>query len=253
MYFIEINKVMAQIISFFYRIGFWHRGDEPTVRELIIKTFYCFYYLFFPISLVVGSVKSDNEDESIFLAEISIAVLVVTVKMPMLIWRQKEILDALNRISVFSVKNHDDFNFVNKKLSKFMKFVIVLIILLNVAAVCDSAIPPFIGDEKKLFFKIGFPMDYINDEIAFWAASVFIFTEIYLTTTVVIFSVTFWYLMICCSLRYEVLGNEIRNLGLINKKEISVKEKQNIFLKDLNALIDAHHCIKECNDVTSII
>lgn len=225
------------------------------LRELRIKFFYCFYYSLFPISLVVGAIKSDDLEEKIYSFELAIAMIVLSAKLHFIIWKQKEILELLNRICVFSIQNDDDCKFVNKKISEFMKFVILLIILnALLGGFCDSTVAPFVGSEKNLFFKIGFPFDWKNNEVAFWMANLFLFTEVYLSIAACLFPIIMLYLMICCSLRYEVLGNELKNMGSIpkeNKRKTSEKEKHDIYLRDLKAAIDSHLHIRGYNYVRS--
>lgn len=248
MHSVGIHKGIAHLISYYYRIGFWHRGDEPTAKELRIKCFYCIYYLLFLLSLVVGAIKSDNYDDMIFLSEVSVVVVVLSVKMWFFIFKQKQIIEMLNRICVFSIRQQHDFTSVDEKLRKFMKLVTAFAILLNVSGVFAGILPPLLGSEKNLFFKIAFPLNWKENEVAYWIAVTFTFTEVYLSLITVSFTIIIWYLMTNCSLRYEVLGNEIRNMGQINKenkRKISDKEKQDLYLHDLKASIDDHLHIRE--------
>lgn len=244
----QIHKMMRQIISLFYRIGFWHRGSEASVGELLIKLFYCIYQFLFVISLVVGAII--NEKESILLVEGLIIVALLSFKMWFIIWKQKQIVELLNRICVFSIRNDDDFTFVNKKLGKFIKFVIVLVFACIFGILLEVTVIPFVGSEKTLFLKIGFPWDWKNNEAAFWAANAFLFTELMLSMTAVPFSITIWYLMLICSLRYEVLASDLRSMGQTNEK-LSEKENQNVFLYNLKTSMVAHLQLREYSYVKS--
>lgn len=233
---------MNQTVSFFYRIGFWHRGDEATIKQLSLKLFYCLYLLSFIVAGFIGAINCEDEDEMIFLVEVSIVILVLFVKLCFLISSQKEILYLLNSCCIFSVRHHDDYNFVNEKLRKLMKFATLAVCIVIIGGVCDAEVVPFIGNERTLFFKIAFPLDWRNNEFAFWIANIFILSEVILAITTFLFSITIWYLMLNCALRYEVLGNELRNMGMITEPKIqmSYKENQNIFLRNLKALIETH-------------
>lgn len=248
MHSVKSHKVIGQIISLFYRLGIWHQGDQATAKELRIKIFYFIYFTFLPISFAIGAAKSYDEDEAIFLAEMCIASSVLVVKLWMLIWKQKKIQEFLNRICHFDIRDDDQFNLTNEKISKFVGFVVLIIFFINLAGFCIF-VTPFIGSEKRLFFNVAFPLDYKNNEIAFWIAATFVITEIYLSIAVVLFSIIVWYFLLNCSLRYEVLGSEIRNMGLLKGvavlNRISDKEQQRIFLRDLIAAINAHLHIME--------
>ncbi|XP_037032787.1 odorant receptor 94b-like [Bradysia coprophila] len=248
---VQIDNVISQMVSLFYYIGFWHRGDEPTAKELRWKFFYCIYYIVFVASMVVGSMISEKDDETIFMVESSITVGVFNVKLWFLIWKQKPILDLLHRICVFSIRYEEDFRFFNVKLRVFRKFVIFFCIMASVACL-EVLLAPFIASKKIIIFEIGFPLDYKNSEIAFWIANSFILTECVLSMITTFFSILIWYLLLSCSLRYNLLGRELKRLGQIisedSKNEISEKQKHTIFMQDLKASIDAHLHLKKLTD-----
>lgn len=91
--------------------------------------------------------------------------------------------------------------------------------------------------------KIAFPLDWRNDETAFWIATIFLFTDVFLAISAILLSMIIWYLMLNCSLRYELLGIELKRLGEKNEKRmeaLSNKEKQNMFRHDLKVVVDTH-------------
>lgn len=252
MYKVQIHKVINSIFSSFFRLGLWHPGDEATIRETRIKLFYSIYNLLLPISLMAGSLSSDNRDESIFLIEGAIMATVFSVKLMYIILRKKKILELLNRVGVYSLENLEECTIVNDTLKNLMRFVRVFISLSYTAMTCSQLVIPFLGGEKKLFFNVGLPLDWKNNEIAFWIAFVFLVTEIFLTAVAILFSILMWYLMTNCAIRYEVLGHQIKNMGVIrevvataNRRKITVVEKQNLFLQDLISHAESHKDIME--------
>lgn len=152
----------------------------------------------------------------------SIVAAVVSVKLWFIIWKQMQILRLLNRICNCSIRDHDNFSLIAGKLRSFMKFSIVFIVALNVAALF-SAVLPLLRSERTFFFKIAFPLDWKPNEIAFWTANLFIFAGNALSIVAILFSVIIWYLMLNCSLRYEVLGNELRTMGAPRNEETENK------------------------------
>ncbi|XP_037039737.1 putative odorant receptor 71a [Bradysia coprophila] len=242
MHSIRINKVIDQMISFFRRIGIWHGEDMPKMGQLRLKSFYSIYYLFFFISFSVGAIKKETVDESIFLAEVAVIVSVMTTKIWMLLWKQKQIMALLNRICVFSIRNDEEFAYFNDKVDRFVKFVIVFACATIVGSL-GNAIFPFIGKEKKLIVDIAFPLDWKNSEIAFWMAYIFFVSENILSILAITLSVVIWYLLLHCSLRYKILGMEIRNMGRITSGgngKMSVKKQKSLFYEDLVAAIKFH-------------
>lgn len=239
-------------MSFLYHIGIWHGGDgnKPTLKELRIKYFYCIYHALFLILLVVGATTAENVDKSIFLSEISVAVMVLFFKLWLLIWKQDEILILLNRICVFSIRHDDDFLYFNNKLEKFVKFVAAFLIAILFTALLETLLLPFVGSEKSLVFEIAFPLDWRDNDVAFYIAIFFVFTETFLTTIPVLFSVLIWYLLLMCSLRYEILGSELRKLGrkrITEESNIKLTERQmqNHFLEGLKCSVDTHVHLRE--------
>ncbi|XP_037039750.1 putative odorant receptor 71a [Bradysia coprophila] len=238
----RIHTVIDRTISFFRRIGIWHGEVRPTMNQLRLKLFYSIYHTFFCTSLYVGAITNESADESIFLAEAAIIVAVFTIKIWMLIWKQKQIMRLLNRICVFSIRNGEEFEFFNDKVEKFIKFV-KLFACATVIASLGCSVFPFFVNEKLFIVDIAFPLDWKDSEIGFWMAYIFFVSEIVLTLLALTFSVIIWYLLLHCSLRYKILGMEIRNMGRTtdpSKEEISAKEQQAIFYQDLVALIEAH-------------
>lgn len=249
------------MVSFFYFIGLWHRGEEPTARELRTKLFYFIYHLLFSVSLVAGIIKSEKPDEIIFLVEVLFAIVSLHVKLWNLIWKQNQILDMLNRTCVFSIRFDDDVNIFHCKLNGFRKFVIIFCVLATFAGLM-ILLAPLLVFEKALIVEIGFLWDYTSNEIAFWMANTFLFTEAVLSMIVTFYSIIIWYLLFSCSLRYHLLGNELKRTGHISeeiKDEVSDNQKCIIFMQDLKALIDVHLHLRgynnkaiELNDINDI-
>lgn len=244
MHSIRINKVINQMIDIFYRIGFWHRGEEATVKELRIKAFYCIYQFLFTISLAIGSITTEKSDESVFLAGTSVVSFVLSVKLWVVIWKQERILELLNRICAFSIRYDDDLPFVNREIERFINFVIFAAIVTHFTGFCELILVPCVGSERALFLNIAFPLDWRNNNIAYCVVTVFLFTEVFLTITATSFNVIAWYLMLNCSLRYQVLGSELKKMGQINFNN-TTHIKENLFFEDLQAAIDNHQHIRE--------
>nr|QGW45400.1 odorant receptor 27 [Bradysia odoriphaga] len=214
----------------------------PTIGQLRLKSFYTIYHMFTFVSFSVGAIKSKTVDEGVFLAEVAIIVSVMTTKLWMLLWKQKQITRLLNRICVFSIRDDEQFTFFNDKVEKFVKFVMVFACATIVGSL-GNTIFPFIGNNKKFVVDLAFPLDWKNSEIGFWMTYIFFVSENVLSFLAMTFSVIIWYLLLHCSLRYKILGTEMRNMGRITtgcKVKMSVKKQQAIFQKDLVAAIEHH-------------
>lgn len=253
MYRVELKNILNRTMSLFYYLKLWHRDDETTIGVTIIKSLYCIYHLLFPISLMAGAITNDDTDESILLAEISINCSVMSVKVLHIIWKKKEILEMLNRCCVYIVGDQGEFTLVNSTLRKFEKFIVILLVVLNVTGIFITVVSPCLGSERKLFLNVAFPLDWKNDRISYWIVNAFLFTEVFFSTLTFSFSVIIWYLLINCDLRYKIVGNQLRNMGRIKTEDITVenkhktldKEKKNIFCRDLIAVIDSYQQMRE--------
>ncbi|XP_037025860.1 odorant receptor 23a-like [Bradysia coprophila] len=247
----KIQSGINDMTTLFYRIGFWHRGPAASPRELCLKLFYCILYVQFPISLMGGAIISDTIGEAIFLMEPSVITSVMFTKLCVLIWKQNEIMEFLNGICVFPIRYDEDFMYVDVKLKRFMTFVRVVLGVALVAVGFEGILVPIITTERYLFYKIAFPWDWKTDDRAYWAAVAFEFMGIVFTVLAFVFSIVIWYLLLNCSLRYEVLGNEMGKMGSKWDKvraKVSVMERENIFSRDLKASIESHLRIRKLVD-----
>ncbi|XP_037049878.1 odorant receptor 94b-like [Bradysia coprophila] len=244
MYSARIHKFVVQIFSLFRRIGLWHGEDRPTSRQLLQKSFFCIYYLTFILSMSVKAFISDALDESIFLAECSIICAALLIKIRMFLWKQMETVVMLNRICVFTIRNEEAFAFFNNKVEKFVKFMKMCVkntLFISLGCV----VLPFLGSQRSLIANIALPFDWENSEIGFWVVYIFSLTEYYIVVLTMLFSLIMWYLLLLCSLRYKILGMEMKNIGrAAGKVKMPVKEKQAIFKQDLVASIKGHLHLK---------
>ncbi|XP_037041156.1 odorant receptor 94b-like isoform X3 [Bradysia coprophila] len=249
MHLIQIHKVIDQMISSFRRFGIWHGQDAATVSQQRLKSLYFIYYLFFFASFLIGAATKESLDESIFLAEMAIVITVLTTKIWMLLWKQKEIMGLLNRTCVFLIRYDEELAFFNDKVEKLIKFVVAFGYVTAVA-MSGNSIFPFIGKQKRLIVDIAFPLDWKNSEIGFWLAYFFFLTENILSfPAIVIVTAIIWYLLLHCSLRYKILGTDIRNMGrIVGKLKMTEKERQTIFHRDLLEAIKGHLYLREIID-----
>lgn len=249
MHSIQLHNSANQAMESLFRLGVWqHSETKASIREVIVKLFFSIYPFFFPISLMAGAIKSVSFDECIMLIESVLLTLVLSIKILYIIWKKEECVGFLNRICVHSIEDHAKFTSVNDQLNTFMKGAKGFLIIAYVAGFISTVAIPMLGNGRKLFFNIGFPLDYQNSETSFWLATIFIATEGVLMTSAVVFTLFMWYLFLNSGLKYDLLGEQLRNLGVIrtsNKRKISVSDKQKLYLQDLIAGIEGYNQITE--------
>lgn len=235
MFRIDVHKNIRRIISFFYLMGFWHRQDVKTVGRKISKFFYSIYHCLAPVSMMTAAFTCEHMDDSIFLIKLAIMNVVLVTKFLYIIWRKNETLELFNCICNFSIDDHQTFLMVDNKLKNFMKFVMIFLSTSNICGISFAAVSSFIGTERTLFIPIAFPLDWRNDEFAFWIAYVFIVTEMIIGAVSILFTVIIWYLLAMCSWRFEVLGNQIEKIGKVREEgdEEPRREVLNATMDDL--------------------
>lgn len=242
MYSVKVPKIINLIIETFYRVGVWHSNDFATVREVLMKLFYFIYYLLSPISILAVVFKTENHENFIYHVEIGLFAIVHSMKFFHIIWRKEEIVALIERIGVYSIDDRERYAIVFKKMENFNKIARTSILITCTGTVFSSLIAPFLGTERKFFFDFAFPLDYKNNEFAFWLAFIFIISEILFSLVVFLFTVLTWFLMISCALRYEILGHQIKNMGIGPKTTKAKKDR--LFHKELVAVIKSHLHLK---------
>lgn len=254
MFRVELHKRIQQILSVLQRIAVLHSND--TSKSYRLQIFYSLYYSLFPISLITGSIWSDDITEMIFLGQISFMSIVLLVKSLYMIWKAPTFLELLNRICVYDVDERDKGTTLNK-LEYFMNFFLFFIFLTHSAELCIVIIVPFLGTEKKLLYNIGFPFDYKNDEFAYWIAFTYIFGAGLISLIVVQLSVIIWYLMATCGLRYQVLGQQMKRMGevirpsrvLDSERKVSHTKRDSKYFRDLIEAISSHKALNKYNGI----
>lgn len=249
MHKVVLHQGINKMIKSFRLIRLWHRGDEPTPSERRTKLFYSTYYLLYFISIIVGAFTCDDVDESIFLAQTSVMAFIGYVKLLYIIWRQKEILQLLNRIGVHYFEDKKQFTIENEKLEHFMRYIIGLVANTFFATLCCALGIPFLGGERKQFLNIGFPFDWKTNELVYWIEFAFIIIGAVLSMFSFLFSALMWFLLFNCSLKYDIFASQLRNMGSIktsdNEVNISERQKENSFRQDLINGIETHKDIVE--------
>lgn len=248
MHRVEMHPWIKKLMTFFYRMGIWSREDEETVREKMLKLFYPFYFLLGIISLMTGAVAADSTNDSIFLVQISVNCMVLLAKLLYLILRKSEVLELLNRICNYDVNSIEEMTSINRKLRNLLTFCVFVFGSVNFSE-CSSVIilPIQFHNEKKLFFDIGFPLDWKNDEFAYWSADIFLATEMIIVTISLLFSVIVWYLMANSGLRYKVLGQQIKRIGSVEGRIANERQtmSDSLYFRDMQDAIESHKHLKE--------
>lgn len=96
-----------------------------------------------------------------------------------------------------------------------------------------------VANGTRLFFNIAFPLDTSANKIALWMAVLFINGSLFVGVVCCSYTTVLWYIMLSLGFRYNVLGNQFKNLGKTELK-VSIREQQTLYVKDFMAAIKAY-------------
>lgn len=150
----------------------------------------------------------------------------------------------MEEIGTLDTNDRKAFIFVNHKLKIWKKFI-RFFILMVCSAFTVALIQPIYS--KSLFVNIAFPFESEISAISFWIESLVLAGGMFLSLVCCLFTVIIWYLMLSIVFKYNMLGHQFKNMGVIkamvnngieSKRKLSLAKQQNIFLKDLIMAIE---------------
>lgn len=213
------------------------------------------FIISFAICLIAGAVNSQDKDDAIFSGEATIVILVHTYRLYYIIWKKEEILMLIQETGTYYINDLDVFIQIRNKMRNLIKFAIYYILMLFLAVAFISIVPA-VSKTKTLAINIAFPFDWKNSEIVYWLAHLYIVVECFLACIVSLLSVIIWYIMQSLACQYEVLGTQLKQLGLGIKSVIiqdsSELVNQKLFVQNLIVAIKTrqsigqyeHQCIR---------
>lgn len=196
------------------------------------QLYYFLSFFVFAISAILETLEkfTDKIDESIFLVVTSLISVVQIGRLYNIIWKQNKILGLISAASDSSTNDYATFCKENDKLDKLM-LQATCFILITFLAVVVVACLPFI--RKELTFDIAFPLDYRNIKIAFYAAYAFVVNAFFVSVASLLFATMLWFIMLNFVGKYEILGNDFKNLGVVTTEEEGQKNAQTLYFQHL--------------------
>lgn len=243
MYSIEVHKTVNRMISVFYFFGLWQH-DNVSFRSLCLRIWYLVVYGCTVLAIALGSLTTDNESEMVFLAVMAIVGFVLEFRLYFFLWKKEDILGFIGKMGVHSIKDEEKFNQVNDRINIFLKWVSYFEVMLatTVVTMTVSALPLF-STGRKLPLNYYFPFEWKDDAFLYFGAYVFVTCGLWLSSFFTFFNAIIWYMMLSCAIKYEILGNEFKNIGV--DSEVAIDGKQDIFLLELIDLIKKHKQLRE--------
>lgn len=254
MYKIEMNNLISQILQSFYRLGLWDSSDRTTFSEFGRKLFHCLYMLCFFASLVAAAYLSNDNEDTVYNLAIAVANFLEVFRLFKIICGKNSIVAFLQCLSCHSTSDSKEFVLINKKIKLFARFARCVILFVTFAF-AFGMILPVVLQQKILVFNVAVPLNWKNSIFSYLISHAFVLGGCFYGGFSMSISIIIWYLMVNCSIKYEVLGNQLRKLGVENDSKetklntvekqvkISEKEKQKMYLKDLIEAIKTHRNI----------
>ncbi len=252
-YNIKPHRIISQIIASLTFLGLWEKDGQFFIIKWLKKLIYCLICSFFCVALLWGSYLSDNTNESFFLTAAAIAALLHIAKLISVLTKKDQILYFLNDICAHSFSDFVEFNEVQERLNNFAKFgyANIFIAISGIVGFHIVTLPIF-STEVALPISIGFPLDWKKNRVNYWLAHSFVASGILAVTIVYFFTMVYWYIMLNCSIKYKILGNQIRALGQTTpttettcKNGVSPMEKNQLLSKCFVHLVRSHRNIQK--------
>lgn len=254
MYELDVHAIIQRIFAIFYHVKFWCK-DENFVHSAFEhgrKFFIFIYYVNFVASIAFGSRTTDDKDQFIFLTVMSIVASVHNYRIFLIVWKKPTILTFVHDIGIYHTKDRNEFNRIKNKLNLFMKFAASFSIITAIAMGSIAIVFPIanaMNNKKRMFFNNAFPLDWHNSETAFWLAFTFVIFGMFFSAICCLLIPILWYSMLSLVFRYEILGNQFRNMGLVNigetQRKPSIGEHQSLYVKDFVVALQNYNNINE--------
>lgn len=251
MYNIQLPSTIDRIIVIYYGLGLWNVKDKAGFCSTALKMFHFSYFLSFFASIAVKAIVTDDSDEFVFFTALSIIVSVHVIRMFYIIAKKPEILKLIHQIGTHSTTEIEDAIHSEKKIKNFMKFGKGFMFACIVEVSMFIIVPALLNDATIV--NIAFPFGNLRS--IFWIKQTFLLIGGAYSILSVFLSTTIWFLMVNAAIKYDLLGNQLKNLGVMRKVEQAVeiepnqitsnKTEQDIFLADLIAIIQSHQKVNQ--------
>lgn len=251
MYNIQLPSTINRIIAIFYGLGLWHVKDKTDFCSTTLKMFHFSYFLSFFASIAVKALITNDSDEFVFFAALSIIVAVHVIRMFYIISKKPEIIKLIHQIGTHSTTDIEDAIHFDKKIKNFMKFGKTFMFGCIVEVSLFIIVPALLNDATII--NIAFPFGNLRS--IFWIKQTFLLIGGGYSVLCVFLSIIIWFLMVNAAIKYDLLGNQLQNLGVMRKVDQTVeieqkqftsnRTKQDIFMADLIVIIQSHQKVNQ--------
>lgn len=239
---IKTASVVSIICTILYSFGFWEKDGANVFCKIAIKIIYFIHYATFILTLATGAMLSENLNEQLFLITMVLICIECMVRLNYILWKKKEVCEFLNEIGAYSLNDREEYNKVNEKLKPFLTFLhgFLGVIVVGSSVAC---IAPALSSGHNLPLNIRFPYNWQNSDRIYWLAYIYGIIATVLSMVTTLYTTLIWYIMLNYSIKYQLFGKKLRDMGSSGESKITKIEKQNLFLRDLLEAIQIHENI----------
>lgn len=242
---IQIHNFIEKILSSFYLLKLWNASDGETTSYGLsntLKWLQLLYFASFVLSMAGGAYLSTDTDEIIFLTVAAMINGVIVCRMAIIIAKKNEIAAFVQELGTHTINNANDFTRIDGDVERFIKFAKAFV-MMCVAGVTFALFAPVLSGGKRLVFNIALPTQWKDNAFVFWMAHFYSVLGCVYSSHALMLNVLIWYLMLSCSLKYQVLGNRLKKFGV--QHSITRRKKRNLFLREMILTTATHLRINE--------
>lgn len=243
-YKLELSHTFHKMSTIYFTVGLW------TTKDRRIFSWQIFLLLLISSCILSTTIKActtDNNDESVFLAMVSLIGIVQIYRLYHIVWKQHKIIELMYASSASSTDDYETFCNANKKLTNFTMFVKYFLVITFSAFMCATFAPAV---KKQLIINIAFPLDYESNESAFWIVHAYVSASFLVSIISCLVATMIWYIMLNIVVKFELLGNGFKRLGTTDEQGATsskkLQPKQTLFVLHLIEAIKSLGNINEC-------
>lgn len=177
-------------------------------------------------SAFIAMCHCTDKTEFFFLGSIAISSGVLFVKDLYRYNSQSDILYFLREICVHEISDQLEYQRVLKKLNNFNKITLCLVFCISCGgSLIISLGLPFISFQKKLPLNLWFPGSPGTNKVSFWFGFIYISMAVVYVVISYMSTIAIWYLMLNCSIKYEILGNAVETSVQLKSKHKNAMQR----------------------------
>lgn len=247
MYTTSVPSTVNRIIVVFYALKLWNIDEKATFYETGVKLFHFVFYVSFVSSFVVRICLTDNGDEFVVFTVLFIIAGVHIFRLDYIISKKRETLKLIFELGIHSTNNVEKFHKVEHTLANCMNFVKCFISVCLIVPLLFFTFPLIFNG--KMLINFAFPLDGKSNWISFWIKNLFLVVGCLYAILCFLISVIIWYLMVNCAIKYDLLGDQLRNMGVVvETKTLKILKKAtqpNSFMKSFIEAIQTHQKVNK--------